>query len=181
MAVTDTHEHHDTLTEDVFYPGHEPRTESALFRHTKAHMKAEGIYQCAVCGDTEKIESHHVLIEWAFSDAVDWQWIKDVALNKRDTMFSHKLQREVPIPRRHLVWVLIALAQGFDWEGFDVTKPETFVDSEHNQLPLCDLHHRGKFHGVHAESLPLFAVQAFLKPGYVYSPDELKARHADHS
>jgi len=77
------------------------------------------------------------------------------------------------------VWDLIRLTQGFDWEAFDTTKPEIFVDSVYNQLPLCELHHRGKGHGRHEESDPVWNVQAFLIPGFVYSPDELKALHQE--
>src|ERR1700752_1504015 len=100
-AVPEEHETHRTLTEDVFYPGHEPRTESAIFRASKRDMKKEGGYVCAVCGDDEKVESHHRFFEWAYSHAIDWQWIRAVALNQVDTMWSHKLQRIVPIPKKH--------------------------------------------------------------------------------
>jgi len=172
------HEKRDTLTEDTYYPGHEPRTESAIFRASKQHMKDEGGYVCSVCGDEEKVESHHRFFEWAYSHAINWKWIRDVATNRTDVMWSHKLQRIVPIPKKHAIWDLIRLTQGFDWEIFDPDLPLTFVDSEYNQLPLCELHHRGKNHGRHEESDPVWNVQAFLLPGFIYSPDELKALHA---
>ncbi|WP_232461880.1 hypothetical protein [Burkholderia ubonensis] len=89
-------------------------------------MKKAGGYVCAVCGDDQAVESHHRFFERAFSHAIDWKWIRGVALNQFDTMFSHKLQRVVPIPRQHPVW----------------------------------------------------DVQAFLLPDFVYSPDELKQLHA---
>ncbi|WP_431822223.1 hypothetical protein [Burkholderia sp. F1] len=69
-----------TLFEDVFYPDHEPRTESATFRASKRAMKKESGYVCAVCGDDQAVESHHRFFEWAFSNAIDWKWIRDVAL-----------------------------------------------------------------------------------------------------
>lgn len=72
----------------------------------------------------------------------------------------------MPIPRQHPVWDVIRLTQGFDWEAF--------VDSTYNQLLLCALHHRGKDHGRRGESDPVWSVQAFLLPGFVYSPDEFK-------
>lgn len=175
--VKNEHEKRSTLIEDTFYPDHEPRTESALFRATKKNMKAEGIYQCAVCGDTENIESHHRFFEWAYQSAIDFAWIKAVALNQTDVMWSHKLQCIVPIPKKHPVWDLIKLAQGFDWDAFDPTTPESFVDSEFNQWPLCELHHRGHGHGRHEESDPIWNVQAYLVKGFIYSPDELRALH----
>lgn len=177
--ASQTHETRRTLSEDVFYPDHEPRTESAIFRASKREMKAEGGYVCAICGDEEKVESHHRFFEWAYSHAVNFAWIRDVALNKTDVMHSHKLGRVVPIPKKHPVWDLIRLTQGFDWEAFSPEHPETFVDSVWNQLPLCELHHRGKNHGRHEESDPVWNVQAFLIPGFIYSPDELKALHKE--
>lgn len=114
MTTTKTHETRRTLAEDVFYPDHEPRTESPTFRASKRVMKAAGGYVCAVCGDDQAIESHHRFFEWAFSHAIDWKWIRGVALNQVDTMFSHKLQRVVPIPRQHPIWDVIKLTQGFD-------------------------------------------------------------------
>ncbi|KVL39777.1 HNH endonuclease [Burkholderia sp. MSMB1835] len=134
MTTTKTHETRRTLAEDVFYPDQESRTESATFRASKRAMKAAGGYVCAVCGDDPAVESHHRFFEWAFSHAIDWNWIRGVALNH--------------------------------------------VDSTYNQLLLCALHHRGKDHGRHEESDPVWSVQAFLLPGFVYSPDELKQMHA---
>jgi len=40
MTTTNTHETRRTLAEDVFYPDHEPRTESPTFRASKRAMKA---------------------------------------------------------------------------------------------------------------------------------------------
>ncbi|WP_296661916.1 hypothetical protein [Paraburkholderia sp.] len=75
--------------------------------------------------------------------------VRGVALNQVDTMWSHKLQRVVPIPKKHPIRDLIRLPQGFDRDAFDPARPETFVDSVYNQLPLCELDHRGR----HEESI----------------------------
>ena len=40
--TTKTHETRRTLSEDVFYPDHDPRTESSTFRESKRSMKASG-------------------------------------------------------------------------------------------------------------------------------------------
>jgi len=177
MQPKNEHEKKATLSEDTFYPDHEVRKESALFVRTKKEMRAECFDACSVCGDTEQLEFHHRFFEWAYQHAINWQWIKDVATNKTDVMWSHKLTCVVPIPKKHLIWDLIRLTQGFDWESFDPANPVSFVDSEYNQLPLCMLHHRGKNHGRHEESDPVWNVQGFLVEGFVYSPDELKAMH----
>ncbi|WP_230951658.1 hypothetical protein [Burkholderia diffusa] len=129
MKAVESHEMRRTLAEDVFYHDHEPRIESPTFRASKRAMKVAGGYVCAVCGDNQAVESQHRFFEWAFSHALDWKWIRGVALKQIDTMFSHKLQRIVPIPRQHPVWDVIRLTQGFDWEAFDPARPEAFVDS----------------------------------------------------
>lgn len=176
--VKNEHLKNDTLTESVFYPNHSnPRTVSKYFIAAKKQMEKEGSYTCSTCGDTEGVESHHRFFEYSFKEAIDWQWIKDVANNKTDVMWSHKLGRIAPIPKRHPIWDLIRLTQGFDWVAFDVTNPLSFVDSIYNQLPLCETHHRGKFHGRHEVTDPEWNVQAFLIKGFIYSPDELRALH----
>lgn len=66
------HEHlvHETITVDVFYPDHAPRTESQVFAATKRHWHAAGA-RCVVCGTDQKIEIHHRFIEWADADGAD--------------------------------------------------------------------------------------------------------------
>ena len=177
MQVKNEHEKKATLTEDTFYPDHEKRKESSVFVHTKKQMKATGYDACSICGDKEKLEFHHRFFEWAYQLVIDWKWVRDVATNQTDVMWSHKLQCVVPIPKKHPIWDLIKLTQGFDWEAFDVNDPTSFVDSEYNQLPLCELHHRGQNHGRQEESDPIWNVQGFLIRGFIYSPDELKAMH----
>ncbi|MBV8656637.1 MAG: hypothetical protein JO142_02320 [Burkholderiales bacterium] len=59
----------------VNYPDHPPRTESHVFKATKAHWHKLGA-RCWVCGTAEKIEIHHKFIEWADSDGVDWDKVR---------------------------------------------------------------------------------------------------------
>ncbi len=71
------HEVHETITLDFFYPDHVQRTESAVFRATKQHWhKQAGGLHCLVCGTTEKIEIHHRFIEWADTNGVDWDKVR---------------------------------------------------------------------------------------------------------
>jgi hypothetical protein len=124
-------------------------------------------------GDDSEVESHHVMVEWAFSDAVDWEWIKGVALGTTKTMWSRTLKKEIPIPPRHMIWIFLLWTKGFDWANFDTSHPETFVDSVYNQLPLCEMHHRGRYHGIHMVTFPVWMVQGFIQKDFVFSPDEL--------
>lgn len=175
--VRGEHEFKATITEDVFYPDHEQRTESPTFRRTKHDMDAHGMQVCAVCGSTEEVQWHHRFIEWAFADAVDFDWIKGVATGKITQMWSEEAGKMVDIPKLHVVYDMLALTHDFDWKGFDPSKPEAFVDSGANMWPLCQKHHLGKDHGIHVMSFPIWVVQSCLKRGFVFSPDEMRAKH----
>ena len=48
----------------------------------------------------------------------------------------------------------------------DVKTLNDFVDSEHNLMVLCDIHHRHPLHGIHHLTPQDFFVQPFLLPGY---------------
>lgn len=48
----------------------------------------------------------------------------------------------------------------------DVDSLNAFVDSEHNLMVLCDIHHRHPLHGIHHLTPQDFFVQPFLLPGY---------------
>jgi hypothetical protein len=68
----------------------------------------------------------------------------------------------------------IAEARGFDWRAFDPAKPETFVDSPQNMLPLHMKFHRSTTHGIHHRSFPTFVFQGYpRKAGFIFSPDEI--------
>jgi hypothetical protein len=59
---------------------------------------------------------------------------------------------------------------------------EAFVDSEHNLMVLCDIHHRHPLHGIHHLTPQDFFVQPFLWEGYqvvATKDDEAKALAAD--
>nr|WP_199065146.1 hypothetical protein [Chromobacterium sp. ASV5] len=186
VAPANEHAHHDTLTEDVFYPAHPPRSESPTFKSTKA-AGHKGRLPCAISGHTDGVEYHHVFCEWAFSNAVDWHTVKGVALGEIAQLPVLDLQTDLPIagqffPAKHsLLWVLCKLAEakGFDWRTFDPARPETFVDSMANMLVLHSKFHRHRDHGIHEMSLPEWIFQAFPRvPGFVFTPDELPAEPA---
>lgn len=59
---------------------------------------------------------------------------------------------------------------------------EAFVDSEHNLMVLCDVHHRHPLHGIHHLAPQDFFVQPFLISGYqvvATQQDEATAMAAD--
>jgi hypothetical protein len=183
-AIAHEHEHRDQLSEDVFYPDHPPRTESATFRHTKASGHAAKL-PCAVSGHTEGTEYHHIFCEWAYSGAVDWVTVKGVATGTITQLPVLDLDTDQPTGATYpakdsLLWIVCKLAElrGFDWHAFDPTKPETFVDSMANMLVLHAKFHRHKNHGMHALTFPVWIFQAMPRvPGFVFAADELQHVH----
>lgn len=149
------HEQTETLHLEVFYPAHEPRTESSIFEETKRRGKSDGLV-CCICG--AEPEYHHALVEWAFSEDVDWVLLKQIAL------FQVKELKGVPVQKLLISLICQYLAfKGFDWASFDPSKSETFVDSLAQMLPLCALHHREKERGIHMTTFPFWILQAFPK------------------
>lgn len=71
-AVAGEHEQREVITIDVFYPDHPPRKESALFAKTKHRLIHDLDTPCWVCGSKEKREVHHFHAEWADSEGIDF-------------------------------------------------------------------------------------------------------------
>lgn len=172
-------------TDDEFYPDHpNPRAESGVFRHMKQSEKALGT-RCCISGQSADVEYHHVFCEWAWSDAVDWHQVHGIALGiithlpVLDLVTDQPTNELYPV-EQSLIWMVVRItkARGFDWVNFDPEKPETFVDSWQNMLPLHKKFHRGVDHGAHEKTAPVWGFQMFpRKAGFVFSPDELKAAH----
>jgi hypothetical protein len=179
------HEYKTTLTENAFYPDHaNPRAESATFRHMKHDEKALRT-RCCISGQPVDVEYHHIFCEWAWSDAVDWHVVHGIALGiithlpVLDLITDQPTDELYPV-EQSLVWMMIQItkARGFDWAAFDPNKPETFVDSWQNMLPLHKKFHRGKQHGAHETTAPIWGFQMFpRRPGFIFSPDEMNALH----
>lgn len=186
MTDTDSHEYKHSITDDVYYPDHpNPRGESPTFRAMKENENAQGVH-CAISGQKADVEEHHVFCEWAWADAIDWSIVKAVAIGIIVKLPVLDLETDQPTSETYpvessLLWMVIQItkARGFDWATFDPLKPETFVDSWANMLPLHKKFHRAPQHGAHAETAPIWGFQMFpRKPCFVYSPDELVALHS---
>lgn len=172
------HEVRETLTVDVFYPDHEQRTESAVFRKTKAHGHLLGL-RCAFSGQQHP-EYHHVFIEWADTDSVDWETMKRIGTGEikelpvLDPVTDEPTGETFPV-QQSWAWIVckIAAFRGFDWNAFDPTKPEQFVDSMANMLPLSAKFHRHRDFGWHMMPFPLIAVMGLpRKRGFIFNPSE---------
>jgi hypothetical protein len=174
------HEVRRTLVEDDYYPDHEPRTESGVFRATKAAGHKAGL-RCAISGQPEGVEYHHVFLEWADAAAVDWALVKAIALGQVTQLPVLDLKTDEPTgetfpAEQSLIWAICKLAalRGFDWQAFDPAKPEQFVDGMPNMLVLHERYHRASDHGIHAKTFPTWIFQAWPRvSGFVDTPDEV--------
>lgn len=179
MDIPHEHLKQDTLIEQVFYPDHPPRTESATFLHTKRAGHAAKL-PCAISGHAEGTEYHHFFVEWAFADAIDWAIVRGVALGQITRLPVLDPHTDQPTDEtfpaeQSLIYIItkLAAARGFDWEAFDPAKPELFVDSMANMLVLHSKFHRLQGHGIHGMSFPEWIFQAWpRKAGFVFTPDE---------
>lgn len=148
--VTQTHEQKETLTVDVYIPGHEPRTTTSLFSKSRKIL-LESQDRCYICGDTAEqagspLEAHHHPIERSFAEMIDWS---EGSLIRKD--FPH-----------------------FDWTNFDENDPYKFVDDMTvNGLILCKTHHTGKNTGIHDLPYPIWIAQRYGKSGYKFSDIEI--------
>lgn len=168
-----------TDVEVEYYPDHPPRTESATFRRTKVEGHKAGL-RCAVSGQPAP-EFHHLMCEWADADAIDWTIVRAIAIGEiteipvLDPLTDQPTDETFPA-EQSLIWLFCRLAElrGFDWHAFDPAKPETFVDSMANMLPLVAKFHRSPTHGIHHRSFPTFVFQGYpRRAGFVFTPDEI--------
>lgn len=158
MIVENIHEEKQTLAVDVLLPGHDPRTETSLFRHTKAQLLEREGHRCWICGRTPEqtgspAQVHHRPIERSLATGIDF---KLVQRDCETGMYGPD-------------------AQAFDWKAFfshgDVY---AFVDNALcNGRVLCRDHHIAKGTGIHTLPEPLHLAQRYMKAGYQFTPDEV--------
>jgi len=148
MSVNEIHEEKETLSVDVNIPGHEARTTTALFRHTRQQLIERKDGRCYICNRNSEesghpLEAHHYPIERSLANMIDWELVKS----------------DCP---------------DFDWSKFDPADPYTFVDNMlFNGLLLCKEHHIGKDEGIHSMPHPLWIAQRYAKEGYKFSDIEI--------
>lgn len=141
------HEFKEVEEIDIYYPEHEKRAETPLFRKTKHHLIKELDTPCWICGSKDKREVHHNWIEEAYANAVDWSE-------------GSKIREDFP---------------NFDWKNFK--EPLDFVDHEVNMLVLCEIHHRAHGKGIHHVPRPIWIIQRYMNKDFIYSPEDLKQCH----
>lgn len=161
--VEKVHEEKLTLTVDVEIPGHEERTETSLFRRTKAQLLEREGHRCWTCGRTPEetgkpAQVHHRPVERSLANGIDF---KLVERDCKAGMYGPD-------------------AQNFDWDAFFANGDVyAFVDNAlANGRVLCPDHHIGKDEGIHMIPEPLHLAQRYMKSGYQFTPTEIIC-HAD--
>lgn len=157
MTTTQIHEEKETLVVEVNIPGHEARTTTTLFLHSKKTLITRERGRCFICGGTAEttghpLEAHHHPVERSLANMIDWD------------LFRSECQAGM--------WG--AHAQAFDWSKFNPADPYTFVDDMTvNGLLLCKAHHTGKDEGIHDMPYPLWIAQKYGQEGYQFSDVEV--------
>lgn len=142
-GMTDAHETTRTITEVAEYPAHEPRTESAEYRHNR-HILLERLnLGCLVCGTREEREAHH--------------WFEWSAWEKMD-------------PQKMLLVLRWLDPYGFGHHKGD--QPVESADDVRNLVVLCRKHHRLRSFGIHNTTFPFWLPQLALKEGEEFLVDK---------
>ena len=126
-------------------PPHPPREETPEYVKAHHHLVYEMDEPCAMCG-------------------VKRSTLKDAAQNPfgATALETH----HYPIERSLLDACDPAKVGLVFPQVKDVESLNAFVDSEHNLMVLCDIHHRHPLHGIHHLTPQDFFVQPFLLSGY---------------
>lgn len=137
------------LVEDVFYPPHEKRKASNLYRKTHHKLVYEMNEPCWICGITHK----------------DWNKIQDKAQRQRWQLETHHDELE---------WAaangvdLHKITQDFKEIMEDRNRLRQWLDSEGNMLVLCATHHRGSRTGIHMISYPAWKLQRWQSQEWTF-------------
>jgi hypothetical protein len=162
--MTAAHEVERTLSEQVFYPAHDARTESPEYAKAHHHLVVELDLPCLICGvrnstlkDPEQnrhgardMETHHHIVEWALQNAIDLAKFNE-----------------------HVWPNLKARHPGKYDEPFTQQSMLDFIDhSEDNLWVLCDVHHRHSLVGIHAITAPIWGAQNLVRDDFTYIPEK---------
>lgn len=164
--VSEQHAERETLSVEVNIPGHDPRTVTPVFRHTRQQLIERDGGRCYISGDTAEedghpLEAHHYPIERSLANMIDWNLVRADA--EAGELGISQAQRDA--------------ARAFDWDAFMSAQPfdpYTFVDNMLvNGVLLAKKHHIGKDEGIHAMPHPLWIAQRYALEGYQFSDVEI--------
>lgn len=170
--ILDIHGEFQQLTEADFYPEHRKRKESSEYRKVHQEIISKHNAGCVVCGVTESIlsdpekkkdkainyyqatqmELHHHHIEWALANAID--------VDKFNKLLKVHLARLHPECQMYKTFM-------------DQATILAWIDHRpHNLMPLCDVHHRHKYYGIHKVSYPNWTAANLYRDDFIKSIQE---------
>jgi hypothetical protein len=158
------HLQQDMLSQRVFYPAHDRRTESKAYHASHDLLVNKNNRPCLVCSVTaadlhanpndpktnpfgaKALETHHRIVEWSLAQAVD--------LAKFNDRIVGALHRHDPTNAKYA-------------QPFTRDQMLAWIDADVDNLwVLCDVHHRHKYVGIHAISGPIWGPQDILQTGF---------------
>ncbi len=149
------------LNEMAFYPAHDKRLETPLYKKAHDHLTKELDLPCLVCGiknstlkdktkniyGAKAMETHHHIIEWALANAIDADKFNQIIL-------PHLKVRHSQNP-------------DYQKDAFTSDDVANWVDhSEDNLWVLCDVHHRAKYFGIHEITYPIWCPMDLLRDDF---------------
>ncbi|MDA8114264.1 MAG: hypothetical protein M0Z43_06010 [Acidithiobacillus sp.] len=155
QGIMRLHELRRNLVERAFYPAHDKRTESPEYAKVHRQMVVVEDLPCLACGvkqstlgspanrwHAKAIETHHHTIEWALANGIDLAKFNARIVAKFRCYPSHDPMYDNDFTRQQML----------DW-----------IDHGRDNLwPLCDVHHRHKWFGIHAVTYPIWGPQDLL-------------------
>jgi hypothetical protein len=158
--VSQVHQMHHHLEEEIYYPAHPPRSETPQYKLIHDELVHKRMLPCLVCGVTAQtlgdqkkntyraraMETHHHVVEWSLAKALDL------------AKFNERIVQHMRVRPHH--------DPVYD-KDFTQEQMEAWVDHHPDNLwVLCDVHHRHKYLGIHAITGPIWGPQDLLKPGF---------------
>lgn len=160
--VVREHIQKQTITEYVDYPTHGVRNVEAFNKLTQERI-VKNNQPCFICGVTARdietkpelkahgcIELHHCLAQFALENGVD--------LDKWNNVI-------IPLFNQGVIWNPNKITLKSPMTAQEVVDFVNFGNA--NMLPLCTLHHVGRFTGIHRLTYPIWIAQKFLQQKYL--------------
>jgi hypothetical protein len=137
------------LRQTTLLPRRSRRAETEQFKATKARLKADGHWQCWICGRTDRLQVHHFLIQRAAWPALDPEKVRTVT-EIIDLYGYGKMLTGVPIDNPDVIRLMCV---------------------------LCPAHHAGDqsdgaANGVHNIEFGAWIMQRLVRPGMDLIPQD---------
>ena len=131
------------LEEPDYYAEHGARRASVAYQKAHHHLVVVLKLPCRMCGTFENLETHHCLIEWALTSAID--------LGKFNSILLPYLREQRPDRASYQV------------EAFTQAEMEAWIDADEDNLwVLCAKCHRHKLYVIHNITYPHWRVANLL-------------------